>query len=662
MHRRHLAEDQSQVPQSDVSHSSSRRTPVLQSHYSSHSNFSSDTDSEIVNYPTISEQRSNIRQTNDQRTNDHADHVALSEPPPTYEQSLFTAPAWFPNPFMRSSRTSAATAPPQEQQNSNQLFAPRLAPRNAPSAPPVSLLNSTSGNSSGAYTSDDSLLDTSPSSVRRGKRPVRNRQMTETDESSGFGEQFPMSPSYLHPSNISSPTSSPLSTKESGYFDSVSASAQNLRTSRRLEHKQALAQHAASAPDLYPEYPQSPSPPHHQSNKYYQSSTHAQQSEIPAPPPRLYRFRSRNPSSVPMCPYPLCQKPIKATKTRLERGVTVWLACGLLFLCNTYWTSHVVIDYFSSPSRDRVLSRETQAASDAASSSFTARKEAAHLVKGLLGIKSHRYQDPNLIKYQRHLNGLNRPTVATVGVVTDEQSALRAILSLMIIAFMASIRGLISLSPLLAKPLFDTIHSCPHQHPYPYPEELETERKLVEEYDTEGLISITPEQQEKLAAVTQWYYGDEKKRLREKDEAEAAAANGQDTNSNGNTTTSNAVVRRANTDQLPPKPSRFRFFQRIKEIRQEAKQKSDQAREATVALAAAATATAVNIKKKKLPWGIKRAIKLAQERRMKFVTASQVIGRYSIIYEIGYFVRMDWWKKNNFPQERSHYKRNMYQH
>ncbi|KAG0000564.1 hypothetical protein BGZ80_002994 [Entomortierella chlamydospora] len=663
MQHQHLAEDQSQVPRSDIypssQYTSTRRPPIQQSHlYSGHSNYGSDTDSDRVGYRT-GNQGNDSRQIDNQRDDSHADHVALSEPPPTYEQSLFASsvPAWFPNPFSRSTTTTV----PRQEQSASQLSAPRLTPRNAPSAPPVSLLATTSGNSS-SYNSDDSP-GASASSVKRGKRPMRNRQAVTanfgSDDAVEFGGQSPMSPSYLRSSNSSSAASSPLSTKEHGYFDSLNSSAQHMRTARRLEHKQAAAQTAASAPELHRQYRRI------SSDKPYSSSTLAPQSEISAPPPRLLKLRSRNPSSVPRCPYPLCQKPIRMTKTRQERGATVWLACGLLFICNTYWTSHVVIDYFSSPSRDRVLSRETQAASLAASSGFTARKEAAHLVKGLLGLKSQRYQDPNLINYQRHLNGLNRPTVATVGVVTDEQSAWRAILTLLIIALMAMVRGLMCLSPLMVRSLFDTIHSCPHSHPYPYPEEVETERKLLEGYDLEGIKWLTPEQQKKLASMTPWYNGDEKKRLREKDEAEAAAAaaaaaaktpSDQDARANSRDTSNMAVVKQdVNSNQGTPasEPSRFRFFQRVKEIRQDAKEKSEQARAASVALAVAAAAT---IKKKKLPWGIRRAVKLAQEKRLRMVAASQDIGRYCVLYEIESLVKMDWLKGTVFAQDKVQHK------
>ncbi|KAF9170833.1 hypothetical protein BGX21_006238 [Mortierella sp. AD011] len=646
MQHRHLAEDQSQVPRSDIypssQYTSTRRPPIQQSRlYSGHSNYGSDTDSDRVGNRT-GNQGNDSRQIDNQRDDSHVDHVAQSEPPPTYEQSLFASsvPAWFPNPF---SRSTTNTEPRQEQQSASQLSAPRLTPRNTPSAPPVSLLATTSGNSS-SYNSDDSP-GASPSSVKRGKRPMRNRQGVTAnfggDDAVEFGGQSPMSPSYLHSSNSSSAASSPLSTKEHGYFDSLNSSAQHMRTTRRLEHKQAAAQIAASAPELHRQHWRTPS------DKPYSSSTLAPQSEIPAPSPQLLKFRSRNPSSVPRCPYPLCQKPIRMTKTRQERGATVWLACGLLFICNTYWTSHVVIDYFSSPSRDRVLSQETQAASLAASSGFTARKEAAHLVKGLLGLKSQRYQDPNLIKYQRHLNGLNRPTVATVGVVNDEQSAWRAILTLLIIALMAMVRGLMCLSPLMVRSLFDTIHSCPHSHPYPYPEEVEAERKLLESYDLEGIKWLTPEQQKKLASMTPWYNGDEKKQLREKDEAEAAAKTPSD---------QDAVVKQdvnSNQGTSASEPSRFRFFQRVKEIRQEAKEKSEQARAASAALAAAA---AVTIKRKKLPWGVKRAVKLAQEKRLRMVAASQDIGRYCVLYEIESLVRMDWLKGTVFARDKVQHK------
>ncbi|KAF9410176.1 hypothetical protein BGZ94_001731 [Podila epigama] len=111
-------------------------------------------------------------------------------------------------------------------------------------------------------------------------------------------------------------------------------------------------------------------------------------------------------------------------------------------------------------------------------SGFSARSEAVHLVKGFLGFKTYRYKEPSFVRHEHNGINMRRPTIATVGVVQDEQqSILRMALSFGLLVVMAIIRCWLCLTPLLCKPLFDTVHSCPHPHPYPYPEEIEEERR-----------------------------------------------------------------------------------------------------------------------------------------------------------------------------------------
>ncbi|KAF9435198.1 hypothetical protein BGZ76_006737 [Entomortierella beljakovae] len=606
--------------------------------YSNLANYDSDTDTEVTGRRT-SNRRTGGR-TENQRNESNTNNIAPSEPPPTYEQSLFTShvPAWFPNPFQRNSRSSII-APQQAQEDINHPTPLRLTPQNSPSAPPVSLMTSTPSLPSPS-TGDESPIGLSSASLKRGKRPVRDRHTvgsSDDNEEFIFRAQPPVSSGFTHPSDTSS-ASSPLSTNQRGYFDSLDTNAQ--RTNRRLEHKQAYVQLGASAPEL------------NQLGSFENDDsfpTENRRTVVPAPPSRpsrLLQFRSREPSAVRSCPFPLCKKPIKATRTRRQRGAAVWIACGLLFLCNTYWTIHVVVDYFTASSRDRVLSHESQTAI-AASSKFAARKEAAHLVKGLLGLKSQRYHDPNVIKHQRYLSGLDRPTVASVGIITDDQGYWKALLSLWLIATMAMVRWVLCLSPLIFRFLFDTVHSCPHPHPYPYPNEIEKERKLLGEFDLEGIQNILP-LQDKLEAVTQWYGGDEKRILREKDETDARSSSR--SYDRAREASANDFDRREGKALVPIKdqpasessPSRFRFFNRILEIRRDSKEKAEQAR-----LLAASTVD--QLKKKKIPAAIYRTISLEQSRRLRIIKATQDIGRYSLLYEVEYYIRMEWWKQAVAP-------------
>ncbi|KAF9297662.1 hypothetical protein BGZ88_009342 [Linnemannia elongata] len=603
-----------------------------------------------------------------------------------------------------------------------EIFVPSITPRHPPSAPPLNLLastssnninhrsssshsggssmrtsrtlgdlNSTTANTFNSNIENDSTSVKKRSSTLRGKRTVKNHHRDITTDNSNldndvetqtFGEQTATSPTYMHPSVTSSSTSVGSSQQrgDQDYFNPQNggASTGQLRTARRLQHKLAQACHAASAPNFYPPQPQ----PHEISAARAASVADAlqaprvplSQSVIPAPPPRLLQFRSREPSSVPACPFLLCQKPIAYTKTRRERGVTVWIVCGLLFLCNTYWTTQSLISYFSPPNHDRVYSQDTT--DTFASSSFSAKGEAKHLVKGFLGFKTHRYNDPQFKKYQRHQSALKRPTIATVGVVQDDTSALRAVLSFVLMAVMAIVRWWMCLTPLLVRPLFDTVHSCPHPHPYPFPEELEQERKEKEEEERreeeEFRRQLVRQQslQEGLPWAS-WYGGDEKERLRARDEAERAGGStstpgddllrdtkGQsrhDYNSNNPSTggespeppaTSRPISETAvaeedadkdkgkSKDKKSPKGSgRFKFWRRFRAARQQRQEQGKQALATTV----------IQFKKKQLSWRARRELKKKEERRKAIIKASQDIGRFSLLFQLGSFFLLDRW-------------------
>ncbi|KAG9066072.1 hypothetical protein KI688_001291 [Linnemannia hyalina] len=621
-----------------------------------------------------------------------------------------------------------------------EIFAPSIAPQHPPSAPPLNLLASTSSNNinhhssssriggpslrtsrtlgdlnsttantfnsnttttTATYTTiheNDSTAGERRSSTLRGKRAVKNRHnITNTDddyhksninndvETLAFGEQAATSPSYMHPSATSSSTSvasSQLRGDQDYYFNPQNgdASTGQQRTARRLQHKQAHARHSASAPNLHPRQPQ----PHEISAARAAAVADAlqaprvplSQSVIPAPPPRLLQFRSREPSSVPACPFLLCQKPIAYTKTRRERGVTVWIVCGLLFLCNTYWTTQSLISYFSPPNHDQVYSQDT--ADTLANSGFSAKGEASHLVKGFLGFKTHRYKDPQFKKYQRHQSALKRPTIATVGVVQDDTSALRAVLSFLLMAVMAIVRWWMCLTPLLIRPLFDTVHSCPHPHLYPFPEELEQERKEKEEEDRreeEEFRRQLVRQQSLQEGLTwaSWRGGDEKERLRARDEAERAAAGGGGTstpsddflrdtkgqsghNYNNNPSTEGetqeppvtstpvpeTAVGEEDTDKDKGKSKdkksqkgdgRFKFWRRFRAARQQRQEQGKQVLATTV----------IQFKKKQLSWRARRELKKKEERRKAIIKASQDIGRFSLLFQLGSFLLLDRW-------------------
>lgn len=622
-----------------------------------------------------------------------------------------------------------------------EIFVPSIAPRHPPSAPPLNLLASTSSNSinhrssssrgggpsmrtsrtlgdlnsttantfnntsttTATYTTipeNDSTADERRSSNLRGKRPVKNRDnitnivndynsnIDNDVETLTFGEQTATSPSYMHPSATSSSTSVASSQQNGG------ASAGQLRTARRLQHKQAHARHAASAPNFYPPQPQ----PHEVSAARAAAVADAlqaprvplSQSVIPAPPPRLLQFRSREPSSVPSCPFLLCQKPIAYTKTRRERGVTVWIICGLLFLCNTYWTTQSLISYFSPPNHDRVYSQDTT--DTFANSGFSAKGEARHLVKGFLGFKTHRYKDPQFKKYQRHQSALKRPTIATVGVVQDDTSALRAVLSFVLMAVMAIVRWWMCLTPLLIRPLFDTVHSCPHPHPYPFPEELEQERKEEEEEERreeeEFRRQLVRQQslQEGLSWAS-WYGGDEKERLRARDEAERVAGRvggtstpgddfsrdteghcGHDYSSNNpstggesqeppvtSTPISETTVAEEDADKEKSKDKksqkgggRFKFWRRFRAARQQRQEQGKQVLATTV----------IQFKKKQLSWRARRELKKKEEKRKAIIKASQDIGRFSLLFQLGSFFLLDRWGQSTVvgpgKQQRQH--------
>ncbi|KAG0237409.1 hypothetical protein BGW42_000985 [Actinomortierella wolfii] len=188
------------------------------------------------------------------------------------------------------------------------------------------------------------------------------------------------------------------------------------------------------------------------------------QSVIPAPPPRLLHFQSREPSPVPECPFPLCRKPIALTKTRLERGVVVWLMCGILLLLNTYWTTYALMSHFAPPKKQQ------QQQSPSLGSIFL--DIGRSIIGG--GQRGSSTALPQANHNIRHTNSArlgDQPTVATVSMLKDQElSTLQLVFRYLFSVTLAIIRWWLCLLPLLIRPLFDTVHSCPHPHPYPYPE------------------------------------------------------------------------------------------------------------------------------------------------------------------------------------------------
>lgn len=711
MHRRHLADDQL-VPQSDTPRS-------MPSHSDGHPQPSQHGSLENESYESDLESDTPF------------------EPPPSYEQSIHppsaststltfsstisrvamsqqsTLPS---NPFLDQTSSSGRNRPTrpsrtdvEPDQDSSELFAPRMDQRFLPSAPPITLLSSTSASPSAdmdlssnqiherrprrSATTPNTIEDqrdsrhgknrhdqdsgssaaASSGQMRRGKQPARNahpKDSTMDDEVDVFGAQPAISPSFL-----SSP--SQASSQPQGYFRDHNSGGSASRTDRRLRHKQDLTQYHASAPQLsvYPSLSQSTGT----SQQMSPSQTPIiplSQAIVPAPPARLLQFRSREPSAVPACPFLLCQKPIAVTKTRRERGVTVWIVCGLLFLCNTYWTTQSLMSHFASPNRERVSADDP---STTGGSGFTARGEAGHLVKGFLGFKTHRYQDPTFKNYQRHQMAMTRPTIATVGVVQDEQSAIRMILSFCLLAAMAIIRWWLCLTPLLVRPLFDTVHSCPHTHPYPYPEEIEKEQQQIEEL-------MTPYQdQQTSGSFDSFYSSNEKERFKVRDEAirhqeeeSSKLAPLQQHNKHETPSppspslqeTMSSTIKQEQHYDNGPEPvseappvtkSRYKFFQRLGALRRRrheivaitvanatatAVSRAQAVADSSFGHDGMVTATVAQIRRKKLSWSVRRQFRKAEERRQQVIKASQDIGRYSLLFELGALLRIGGWKES----------------
>ncbi|KAF9935061.1 hypothetical protein FBU30_008554 [Linnemannia zychae] len=660
------------------------------------------------------------------QSRDDDDDRSSMEPPPSYEHSISTSRSSTSpqqhtqsNPFQQNIQNGRifgqSSFPRYAQISSDQeIFVPSIAARHSPLAPPLNLLASTTSNaglrssSSPSTMSLNSTLDdlltistnnsssTLPRSVNdsfdstsnrkmsstsHGKRPVRNQFTgTNTDSEStlnntnniddeiealAFGVQPAISPSYMHLTTTSSLTSdAPYQQRriQEDYFNTQDGtSSTQLRTARRLKHKQAHARHAASAPDLS-SLEALASRAAAVADSLSGPRVPLSQSIIPAPPPRLLQFRSRQPSSLPACPFLLCQKPIMYTKTRYERGVTVWMICGLLFFLNAYWTTQSLISHFSSPNHERVYSPDVTSSIE--NSGFSAKGEVMHLMKGFLGFKTHRYNDPNIKSYHRHQKALKRPTVATVGVVQDEMSVLRAILSYCLLVTVTIIRWWMCLTPLLIRPLFDTVHSCPHPHPYPFPEELEQERREQEQEqcqeEEEFQRQLARQQQkiqESLSTFIDEFRGNEKQRLRARDEAENVAlmggevintSNENDINNNSTTGTEEppptsvsktGITESTKKDKNKNKKAQkdlFKFFKRFRATRQQKQEQVEQVLATTV----------FHMKKKKLSWRMRREMKKKEERRKAIIKASQDIGRYSLLFQLGSFISLDRWGRS----------------
>ncbi|KAF9921600.1 hypothetical protein BGZ65_010224 [Modicella reniformis] len=446
-----------------------------------------------------------------------------------------------------------------------------------------------------------------------------------------------------------------------GYFDSETTTEAHLRTNRRLEHKQAFARHAASAPELHV-HPQAWTTTSSTITQHSSSPISYFAPEIPAPPPRMLHFRSREPSAVPACPYPLCQKPILLTKSRRERGVTIWIVCGLLFLCNAYWTTHAIMSQFSigpyqDGDRQRVLSDkplEGSSSAEAATGGFSFKREIVHLVKGFLGFKAQQFKG--------YKPESRRATIATVGVLQDEQSMLRMILGFVHMSMMALIRWCLCWTPLLFRPLFDTVHSCPYPHPYPYPEELEHERKELEKKLQEQADKVEKvEKVEKVGHKKQ----DKVKKRNGPDELQIVAPvpfkeQSSDTIANEvHGSASEKQVQAGDNVEDQDDPSNSVPAPGLRVL--SSSKSSPQHRETNAAGSATRfqehqehqecdhsqvlESTVTHIDKKQLSWGARRALRKAEEKRQQIIKATQDIGRYSLLYEFGASLAMDRWKQ-----------------
>ncbi|KAF9584110.1 hypothetical protein BGW38_007569 [Lunasporangiospora selenospora] len=308
--------------------------------------------------------------------------------------------------------------------------------------------------------------------------------------------------------------------------------------------------------------------------------------------------------------------------------------------------------HFRPPSRDREAILKGEGA-EWASRSFSVQGEASHLLRGMLGFKTYRYQDSSFQQHRRHLAGLQRPTIATVGVLQDEQSTLMVVLGFCFVAVMAIIRWWLCLTPLLVRPLFDTVHSCPHQHPYPFPEELEQEQAMI---DQELLRQQEAKKNKKggkgnekndhnepavQAAAIAETGNSEKKRLQALEEEPDIDTTREATNSpsisedqqetsetrKGRRAINTAETLEGEADRTLSSSSRAGSTKGL-EQRGMAKKTEE-----TVPVI------------KRLPWRMRRALRKAEARRLKMVTSSQDIGRYSLFYELGAVLFMDRWKQ-----------------
>ncbi|KAK3808463.1 MAG: hypothetical protein J3Q66DRAFT_354874 [Benniella sp.] len=561
-------------------------------------------------------------------TDEGSDSIPL-DAPPTYEQSVSTilSPTFdSSSPSDSPERKSGSAEPSQNapQQLHGELPNSGSSLRHEPSAPPPPVepgQEELAGEwSHKKYTTlDESILSSSSSSAYVSHRTEEHMEFVEPAPLRSHWQQQQQQQQhhrYQHQHQNNS-------------LDSGTAMATHLRTPRRLEHMQALAEHAASAPELHLQ-------PRARTASHYHSSPsmvpHLTR-EIPAPPPRLFQFRSRDPSSVPACPYPFCRKPITLTKTRRQRGVTVWIACGLLFFLNTYWTTQAVLSFFSlGPYQDlyhRGAPSGVLGIVPAQSQGFSVRREVGNWMKGFLGLKTPQPKGSELRRFPVSIKG--QPIVETLPVPQEVPSVLKMMLGFCVMAVTAIIRWWLCLTPLMFPPLFDTVHSCPHPHSHPYPEELEHERKQLEKELEKQAREITGKGKVVEAGTT----------LDEHQESISGSAKELDekvwtNNAVGpkSTSTSKSDIQireetESSVESKSPVSSRSIRHQKRQEQRQ-------QAIEAAVTF----------VKKKELSWRARRALRKAEEKRLREIKATQDIGRYSLLYELGGYLGLDQWRQN----------------
>jgi hypothetical protein len=248
-------------------------------------------------------------------------------------------------------------------------------------------------------------------------------------------------------------------------------------------------------------------------------------------------------------------------------------------------------------------------------------------MKGFLGLKTPQPKGSELKPFPVSIKG--QLIVETLPVPQEVPSVLKMMLGFCVMAVTAIIRWWLCLTPFLFPPLFDTVHSCPHPHSHPYPEELEHERKQLEKELEKKAREITGKGKVVETCTTpDEHQGSISGSSKEPDEKVWTnnAVGAKSTSKSGKQTREETE---ASVESKNPVSSRSIRHQKRQE-------KNQQALEAAVTF----------VKKQELSWRARRALRKAEAKRLQEIKATQDIGRYSLLYELGGYVGLDQWRQN----------------